>query len=102
MIRRKLTKAEFGALKASQKAVIIQAKIAQEAKEARKEIPLRIRHLKGLVHDTFPYPVYNAAKQKVRELGVAGGPAYNEAVEMVKWCKSSEEDYQEAVHYLTV
>ena len=87
-------------LKTNAKTTIAQAKPSLKAE--------RIRFLKGLVYETFTgdlvpeghrnrFDIYDAAKETIRELGAAGGPAYEHAVSAVKYAWTSEKDWADAV-----
>ena len=87
-------------LKSAAKTTIVQAKPSLKAE--------RIRYLKGLVYETFTgdlvpeghrnrFDIYDAAKETVRELGAAGGQAYNHAVTALKFAWTSPKDWEDAV-----
>jgi hypothetical protein len=87
-------------LKNSTRTTIVQAKPSLKAE--------RIRYLKGLVYETFTgdlvpeghrnrFDIYDAAKETVRELGAAGWPAYEHAVNACKHAWVSQEDWLDAV-----
>jgi hypothetical protein len=76
------------------------------------EIGKRIRTLKELVHYTFvEYPkeinhgprfdVYQASKERVRELGVEGGKDYDCMVRTLQFAPTSKEAFREAVNLFT-
>jgi hypothetical protein len=89
--------------------LVAQVKEYHRTEVERKEaIAKRIRSLKQLVHDTFvSYPkehgrrvrfdVYQASKERVRELGVEGGPEYSKAVMALQFAQRSKKEYFEAM-----
>lgn len=93
--------------------MVVQAKVIEEQKrEELRNISRRIRSLKELVHYTFvEYPktnqertrfdLYQASKERVRELGVEGGEAYEHAFTALQYAHTSERNYREAVSMFT-
>ncbi len=80
------------------------ARIHQESKThllESKKIGSRIREIKGLTHDTFPYQIYSLSKDKCRELGKAGGKVYQEALCTLKFAKTGEINWDIAVHFFS-
>jgi hypothetical protein len=84
--------------------------IAVESKREvrRQAIRTRIRTLKELVHDTFVthaqgrrrFDVYQASKETCRQLGIKGGPAYEAAINAVKFAPTSRRSWREAIELL--
>jgi len=66
-----------------------------------KLIGSRIREIKGLAHETFPYQVYSLSKDRCRELGKAGGAGFQDALCTLKYAKTSEADWDIAVNLFT-
>jgi len=93
--------------------MVVQAKVIEEQKrEELRNIGRRIRSLKELVHYTFvEYPksnrertrfdLYQASKERVRELGVEGGEAFEHAMTALQYAHTSERNYREVVSMLT-
>ena len=85
-------------------------KVAVQSKQEvrRQAIRTRIRALKELVHDTFVthahgrkrFDVYQASKETCRELGIKGGPAYEAAINAVKFAPTSRRSWREAIELL--
>jgi len=87
-------------------------RIVVQAKEVKENIGRRIRSLKELVHYTFvEYPrsnggrvrfdVYQASKERVRELGVEGGQNYEKVLTTLQFAYRSPRDFNDAVSVLT-
>lgn len=66
-----------------------------------KNIPVRIREIKQLAHDSFPFHIYAVAKPKLRAIGERGGKEYDEALELIVNSRDSECDWDIAVDFLT-
>jgi hypothetical protein len=93
--------------------IVVQVKeIEEQKREELRNIGRRIRSLKELVHYTFvEYPksngervrfdVYQGAKERVRELGVEGGEAYEHTLTALQYAHISERNYRDAVSMLT-
>jgi len=75
--------------------------------QKKQDIASRIRTLKQLVYDTFVtnvpaghnkrFDIYHHAKPRIRELGLIGGPEYEDAVNAVKFAYLNQEAHAEAV-----
>lgn len=93
--------------------IVVQVKeIEEQKREELQNIGRRIRSLKELVHYTFvEYPklnrgrvrfdVYQGAKERVRELGVEGGEAFEHAMTALQYAHASEQNYREVISMLT-
>ena len=93
------TVAHFNAINRERHATVVEA----------KQVAHRIRELKQVVHDTFPFSIYKQAKDRCRELGKVGGKDYNavlKAVKSIQWKLDTEQhikevDWDEAVNLVT-
>ena len=79
--------------------------------ETKSEIARRIRSLKEMVHYTFVtfpkenncrirFDVYQESKERIHELGQAGGEEYNTVMAALKFARRSREDNEEAIDLL--
>jgi hypothetical protein len=84
------------------------ARKAAEARAKQEAIAHRIRTLKELVHQTFVempksmhrsvrWDVFTKSRERVRKLGIAGGPEYDRVLSAVRFAWNDKRSYKEAI-----